>query len=78
MRRGIPQDKSPHNVDDKRIASRRRYRTQLTQSPARSLRTRERKSSGKRESNKSKAIVRKNRLVDNFILKETFIVIFLP
>lgn len=68
MRRGILQDKSLHNVDDKRMVSRRRYRTQLASSPARSMSMRERKSSDKRESNKSKAIVRKNKLVDNFIL----------
>lgn len=69
MRRGIPRDKSLRNG---RIASKRRYRKQPAQSPARSLITREnsrRKSPGKslRERIKPKVFAIKDRSVDYFI-----------
>ncbi|XP_070530065.1 pre-mRNA-splicing factor CWC22 homolog [Cardiocondyla obscurior] len=59
MRRGIPRDRSPHNVDNERMASKRRYGPSVAQSPVRSLSTRGStpgKSPGKalRERNKPK------------------------
>ncbi|TGZ52284.1 Uncharacterized protein DBV15_09240 [Temnothorax longispinosus] len=73
MRRGIPRDKPLiHNADDRRTASKRRYRAQLAKSPARSLSTRgstPKKSSSKslREKNKSKVVTRKNSKINNTI-----------
>lgn len=71
MRRGIPRDKSLHNVDDGRTASKRR--TRLV--PARNLNTRESKSSLRKfyedkalhEKNRPKA--KKNKLVNFFYFK---------
>lgn len=80
MRHGIPRGKSLHNVNNGSIASKRRYRMQPAQSPVRNLSTRKsssRKSPGKslRERSKPKAFARKNKLVNYFIGKETFIII---
>lgn len=76
MRRGIPRDKSLQNVDDGRVASKRRCRTRLAQSPVRNLNIRENKSPSRkspdkslRERNKSKAVTRKNKLVNFFYFK---------
>lgn len=76
MRRGIPRDKSLQNVNDGQTASKRRYRTRLAQSPAKSLHTRESKSPARkspdkslRERNKPKTFARKNKLVNLFCFK---------
>lgn len=81
MRRGIPRDKSLQNVNDGRVASKRRYKTRLVESPTRNLNTRKspsRKSPDKslRERNKPRAFVRKNKLVNFFfVFQKRFIVL---
>ncbi|XP_011689363.1 PREDICTED: uncharacterized protein DDB_G0287625-like isoform X2 [Wasmannia auropunctata] len=72
MRRGIPQDKSFRNMDDRRMASRSRHKKQSTLNPATSLSTREnkpKKSPGKslRERNKLKAFARKNNKINSAV-----------
>ncbi|XP_011878264.1 PREDICTED: protein starmaker-like [Vollenhovia emeryi] len=71
MRRGIPRDQLLHSVGDRRTDTKRRNRTRLAKSPARSSSTREsppRKSPGKsRERNKRKASTKRNSKISNAI-----------